>query len=222
MTRGYHDTFVAIEAKVLGSRTTARVWQRGGILDLREQLSTIIPHASLVDIVESMKGMIRPPSATPRIPNFPIPERLYDPDASATMPDPEKQLSSSLAVRLTRAEKDALDVLADWPLSTTDQFAGLLGGVTKRRANQALQQSLRKHSLIHTDGDAHMLSEKASDTSPVGTASPSARPSTARAQNSSKLMLTTRMIGRRTSAPPCARWIPSPTITQESPTSPPP
>ena len=110
--------------------------------------------------MESMEEAIRPPSANSRMPNFPIPERLYEPKAAATMPDPEKQLSPSLSVQLTRAEKDALDVLADWPLSTTEQLAGLLGGVTKRRVNQILQ-SLRKHTLIHTDEDAHVLSEKA-------------------------------------------------------------
>ena len=124
MTRGYHDTFVATEATVLASRTAARVWQRGGILDLREQFSTIIPHASLEDIVESFEPLIKQPDENTHIPSFPIPDKLYDPDASATMPDPEKQLSPSLSVQLTGAEKDELDVLAAWPLSTTSQLAG--------------------------------------------------------------------------------------------------
>ena len=74
--------------------------------------------------MESMEEAIRPPSANPRMPNFPIPERLYEPKAAATMPDPEKQLSPSLSVQLTGAEKDELDVLAAWPLSTTSQLAG--------------------------------------------------------------------------------------------------
>ena len=160
MTHGYHDTFVATEASVLGSPTTVRVWQRGGILDPREQLSTVIAHASLEDIVESLESFIKQPDENSHIPNFPIPGMLYDRNAAATMPAPEKQLHSSLSVQLTRAEKDALDMLANWPLSTTNQLAGLLGGVTKRRVNQTLQ-SLRKHSLIHTDGAAHVLSEKA-------------------------------------------------------------
>ena len=52
------------------------------------------------------------------------------------MPEPTEQLTSTLPVQLTRAEKDALDLLAAWPLCTREQLAGLMGGVTLRRVNQ--------------------------------------------------------------------------------------
>ena len=75
------------------------------------------------------------------------------------MPEPSELLRSSLAVRLTRAEKDALDLLAAWPLCTTDQLAGLMGGVTRRRVNQVLS-SLAGHSLVRADGQRHVLTDE--------------------------------------------------------------
>ena len=160
MKRGYHDTFVATEARVLSSSTATWVWQRGGIIDLHEPFSTIVPHASLEDVLDSLDTHIREPNENRADPAFPIPDLIYDRRAVATLPAPEKQLSSSLSVMLPRAEKDVLDVLADWPLSTSDQLAGLLGGVTKRRVNQLLQ-SLKKQGLIHINEYGHVLSEKA-------------------------------------------------------------
>ena len=38
------------------------------------------------------------------------------------MSEPAEQVKSSLAVQLTRAEKDTLDLLAAWPLCTTGQL----------------------------------------------------------------------------------------------------
>ena len=55
------------------------------------------------------------------------------------MPDPARQLASAPAVQLSRAEKDALDLLAAWPRCNREQLAGLMGGVTLRRVNQALR-----------------------------------------------------------------------------------
>ena len=75
------------------------------------------------------------------------------------MPEPSELLGSSLAVRLTGAEKDALDLLAAWPLCTTDQLAGLMGGVTRRRANQVFN-SLTGHSLVFADGQRHALTDE--------------------------------------------------------------
>ena len=75
------------------------------------------------------------------------------------MPEPSELLRSSLAVRLTRAEKDALDLLAAWPLCTTDQLAGLMGGVTRRRVNQVFN-SLAGHSLVQANGQRHVLTDE--------------------------------------------------------------
>ncbi len=160
LSLGYEDTFVATESRVLSNSITDMVWQQGGILDFREQLSTIAPHARLTDILDTLDTFIRDPNRKHPIPAFPIPDLIYDHRVVATMPAPEKQLASSLAITLPRAEKDALDVLADWLLSTTDQLAGLLGGVTKRRVNQVLQ-SLKKQGLLHSNEYGHVLSEKA-------------------------------------------------------------
>ena len=72
------------------------------------------------------------------------------------MPEPAQQLESALSVQLTRAEKEALDLLAAWPLCTTEQLAGLMGGVTRRRANQVLS-SLSQRALVRTDRQRHVL-----------------------------------------------------------------
>ena len=88
----------------------------------------------------------------------PDPETLYPEHLRAAMPEPSELLRSSLAVRLTGAEKDALDLLAAWPLCTTDQLAGLMGGVTRRRANQVLS-SLAGHSLVQANGQRHVLTD---------------------------------------------------------------
>ena len=75
------------------------------------------------------------------------------------MPEPSEQVKSCLAVQLTRAEKEVLDLLAAWPLCTTAQLAGLMGGVTRRRANQVLR-SLRARSLVHSENQRHVLRDK--------------------------------------------------------------
>ena len=55
----------------------------------------------------------------------PNPGALYPSGIQAAMPEPTQQLTSTLSVQLTRAEKDALDLLAAWPLCTREQLAGL-------------------------------------------------------------------------------------------------
>ena len=52
-----------------------------------------------------------------------------------------------------------LDLSADCPLSTTEQIAGLMGGVTPHRANQVLR-SLRRRSLLRRDGKVHVLTDE--------------------------------------------------------------
>ena len=88
-------------------------------------------------------------------PVFPLPQH----NLRTSMPDPPEQVKSSLAVQLTRAEKEALDLLAAWPLCTTDQLAGLMGGVTRRRANQVLR-SLADHSLVRSENQRHVLTDE--------------------------------------------------------------
>ena len=75
------------------------------------------------------------------------------------MPEPSQQLASVLAAQLTRADKDALDLLAAWPLCTREQLAGLMRGATLRRVNQVLR-SLSQHGLVRTDGNLHMLTDE--------------------------------------------------------------
>ena len=61
-------------------------------------------------------------------------------------------------MQLTRAEKQTLDMLAAWPFCTTEQLAGLLGGVTRRRANQVLS-ALRRRSLVQREPDGYVFTD---------------------------------------------------------------
>ena len=54
---------------------------------------------------------------------------------------------------------DVLDLLAAWPLCTRAQLAGLMGGVTLRRVDQALR-SLMHRSLVRSDGPLHVLTDE--------------------------------------------------------------
>ena len=62
-------------------------------------------------------------------------------------------------MQVTRAKKDTLDLLAAWPLCTTDQLAGLMGGVTRRRANLVLR-CLSARSLVHSENQRHVLRDE--------------------------------------------------------------
>ncbi len=62
-------------------------------------------------------------------------------------------------MQLTRADKEALDLLAAWPLCTREQLAGLMGGVALRRVNQVLR-SLSQHGLVRADSPLHMLTDE--------------------------------------------------------------
>ena len=81
----------------------------------------------------------------------PNPGALYPSGVQASMPESTQQLTSALVVQLTRADKDALDLQAAWPLCTREQLAGLMGGVTLRRVNQVLR-SLSQRGLVRADG----------------------------------------------------------------------
>ena len=122
------------------------VWQQCGGGTERDLPVKVDPGVSLETIIartdqlaerfDDLRQRYNP--GTEREPS-PDPDTLYSGHLRSTMPEPLELLGSSLGVRLTGAEKDALDLLAAWPLCTTDQLAGLMGGVTRRRAQPGPQ-----------------------------------------------------------------------------------
>ena len=152
----HRSTFVATEGELLAGDAEAQVWQQCGS-DKRPFLPEAISPDVSLDAIMGWLGR-RAKHATGDQPR-PDPEELYPSGLRALMPQPTEQVKSSLAVRLTRAEKQALDLLAAWPLCNTDQLAGLMGGVTRRRANQVIR-SLADYGLIRTDGESHVLTDE--------------------------------------------------------------
>ena len=165
-TTHHRWTYVATEGELLDGDHRGVVWQQcgGGTemdlpvkVDPSLSLETIIARTDrLAERLDELRQ--RHNRSKERKPE-PDPDTLYPGHLWAAMPEPSFLLRSSLAVRLTGAEKDALDLLAAWPLCTTDQLAGLMGGVTRRRANQVLN-SLTGHSLSFTEGQRHALSDE--------------------------------------------------------------
>ena len=160
-----HQTFfVATEGEQLAGDHQAVAWQQCGH-GMGAEVK-IEPCFSLENIVSSIGWLVDrdardrrdniPPSKRQPTPN---PYSLYPTHRRAAMPDPAEQIKNSLAVQLTRAGKEALDLLAAWPLCTTDQLAGLMGGVTRRRANQVLR-SLTSLSLVHSESQCHVLRDE--------------------------------------------------------------
>ena len=151
----HRSTFVATEGELLAGDARSPVWQQCGNGNNAFLPETINPDLSLDDIMGWLGR--RAKHATDDWPR-PDPEELYPNRLRALMPPPEEQVGNSLSVLLTRAEKAALDLLAAWPLCDTEQLARLMGGVTRRRANQVLR-SLANHGLIRTDGQLHVLTD---------------------------------------------------------------
>ena len=152
----HRSTFVATEGELLAGDVQAPVWQQCGTGSNSFLPETINPDVSLDDIMGWLGR--RAGHATDDRPR-PDPDELYPSRLRAMVPQPTEQVKSSLAVRLTRAEKQALDLLAAWPRCDTDQLAGLMGGVTRRRANQVLR-SLSEHGLVRADGQLHVLTDE--------------------------------------------------------------
>ena len=72
-----------------------------------------------------------------------------------------ERLDAAYAVRLSRTDKQVLDLLADWPLCTGEQLAGLMGGVRRRRVNQALRRLRRRRLVQRADeGGGSVLSDE--------------------------------------------------------------
>ena len=161
----HRATFVATEGELLAGNHKGVVWQQCGNGTEHDLPVKVAPGVSLNAIIartdrlaerlDDLRQRHNPGKERRPSPN---PETLYPDHLRAAMPEPSKLLRSSLAVRLTRAEKDALDLLAAWPLCTTDHLAGLMGGVTRRRANQVLN-SLVGHALVRADGQRHVLTD---------------------------------------------------------------
>ena len=156
--------FVATEGELLAGDHRNDAWQQCGHIPWPQvkikpllSLGNIIASIGwLVDKYASVRRDRTPPHK--RQPE-PDPYSLYPEHLRAAMPDPTEQIKDSLAVQLSRAEKEALDLLAAWPLCTTEQLAGLMGGVTRRRANQLLQ-SLGVRSLVHSESQRHVLRDE--------------------------------------------------------------
>ena len=162
----HHRTFVTTVGELLAGDHRGVVWQQCGGGTEHDLPVKVDPDVSLENIIAQTDRLaerfddlrLRHNPGAEREPR-PDPETLYPSRLRAAMPEPSELLGSSLAVRLTRAEKDALDLLVAWPLCTIDQLAGLMGGVTRRRANQVLN-SLTGHSLVFTDGQRHALTDE--------------------------------------------------------------
>ena len=159
----HRTTFVATEGELLAGDHRGVVWQQCGAGMGDKPPVKVVPGVSLNDVVAWTDRLMEIAEADRRRYGFkkprkptPDPETLYPSHLRATMPKPAQQLASALSMQLTRAEKVALDLLAAWPLCTTEQLAGLMGDVTRRRANQVLW-SLTQRALMRTDNQRHVL-----------------------------------------------------------------
>ncbi len=148
------ETLVAVTGDVIavGVAGERRVWQQGGYefastptLEPDVPFSTIIAHAQR--LAEAYPSLSRAPMGRPLN------------TSRADLPDPAEQLAQAPSLRLSRAEKRALDLLAGWPFCTPEQLAGLMGGVTRRRANQVLR-SPRRRFLVQREPDGYVLSDE--------------------------------------------------------------
>ena len=197
----HRRTFVATEGELLAGDHTGAVWQQCGSGLGEDPPVPVSPDASLPDILAWAERLLESSHSFLRDNPRPDPDTLYPSGVQATMPEPAQQLASALATQLTRAEKEALDLLGAWPLCIREQLAGLMGGVTPRRVKQVLR-SLRQHELAREDDSLFMLTDQGltylarRDRAAVGltldrwTAQPS------------------YSTPRSTRAPPCAPWPP--------------
>ena len=156
----HKGTFVATEEEFLAGDLESTVWQPCGEGSTNSLPVKIHASSTLSVIVHWMGQTLEASefyqSATGRTP--PDPESLYIYHKNVSMPEPREQITSSPSVQLTAAEKQALDLLAAWPLCTKQQLAGLMGGVTRRRVNQVLL-SLTNRYLATANGKRHVLTD---------------------------------------------------------------
>ena len=155
----HRRTFAATEGELLAGDHTGVVWQQCGSGLGEDPPVEVAPDASLAGILAWAEGLLESSHPSLRDNPKPDPDTLYPSGVQAAMPEPAQQLASALATQLTRAEKDALDLLSAWPLCTREQLAGLMGGVTPRRVNQVLRR-LRQHELVQEDESLLMLTDQ--------------------------------------------------------------
>ena len=144
-------TFVATEGELLAGDHKGVVWQQCGSGLGDDPHVRVSPDASLTGILAWMDHLLDSSYSFLRDNSKPNPGALYPSGVHAAMPEPTEQLKTALSVLLTRADKDALDLLAAWPLCIREQLAGLMGDVTLRRVNQVLR-SLSQHGLARAGG----------------------------------------------------------------------
>ena len=153
----HETTLVARAADLIAGGARTPVFQQGGYG--HPNTPTIGPEADLRSILSWITRRVAASARADSNEPTPDPDSLYRRKARATMPKPTDLLAAAHSLQLTRAEKQALDLLAAWPFSTPDQLAGLMGGVTRRRANQVLR-SLRRHSLVQQEPDGYVLTDE--------------------------------------------------------------
>ena len=156
-----HDTaFVATTGAVLMGEAGARVWQQcgGGV----EMATRLAPNLSLPAILGWLGERIADERRRRYSPsNRPDRTSLYAAGLRASRPRPVEQVDAAYAVRLSRTDKQVLDLIADWPLCTAEHLAGLMGGVSRRRVNQALRRLLRSRLLERDNaGGGYVLSDE--------------------------------------------------------------
>ncbi len=155
----HRRTFVATVGELLAGDHKGVVWQQCGSGLGDDPPVRVSPDASLTGILAWAERLLDSSYSFLRDDPKPNPSALYLSGVQAAMPEPTEQLTSALSVQLTRADKDALDLLAAWPLCTREQLAGLMGGVTLRRVNQVLH-SLSQRRLVRADGPLHVLTNE--------------------------------------------------------------
>ena len=152
-------TFVATEGEQLAGGARSPVWQQCGTGRFVDPPVKIDPDGSLRAIISWTEHLVKASLSDRSRKQVPNPDSLYSSNVRIDMPEPTQQLKASLAIQLTGAEKEALDLLAAWPLSTRKQLAGLMGGVTTHRAGQLLR-SLTQRSLVRSHGALHTLTDE--------------------------------------------------------------
>ena len=159
----HRSHFVATEGEQLAGDHKAVAWQQCG--NGMAAVVTVAPEISLSDILAYLERYLdgyaadfRDKRPRDKRQPKPDPDTLYSDHLRALMPDPTEQVKNCLAVQLTGAQKQALDLLAAWPLCTTEQFTGLMGSVTRRWARQVIQ-SLTDLSLARDEHGRIVLTD---------------------------------------------------------------
>ena len=114
-----HDSAVATLSNVLAGGAWARVWQPGGHGPGKTPL--VAPDVSLAGLVDLAGRTARHPVHA--VLPGPHPDRLYAGDVRATPPAAGERLGAVLALQLTAAEKQVLDLLTAWPCARPSSWA---------------------------------------------------------------------------------------------------